>query len=230
MDDLTDLDGVATGRADNLAEAGYETIADLAEADAETVAENVNYLPEDTALDLIVQSQNIVAEDEADIEESQPVTEEVADAIDGSGSGEEVNVSESGEADPEATPETIDEEESEDEEEELEDVVESYEFEVEFNAALEYDTFFDAVMAQRSKMLRTNRSGVEAFDHALDQMREGGTDEPVSLSMTENQLNDLHNSVRQKSVEYKGDNLIDHMDALNSVLNQINEARDDHLF
>ena len=91
MVELTDLNGVAEGRAENLTEAGYESVEDLVDADAATVAESVNYLPEDTALELIVQAGNIVAEEESDgVVEDEPesaseddssITEEVEEAV-----------------------------------------------------------------------------------------------------------------------------------------------------
>jgi hypothetical protein len=225
MVDLTELDGVAEGRAENLQEAGYESVEDLVDADPEEIAEEVNYLPEDTALNLIVQSQNLIAEEEAEVEEDEPtsVTEEVADAVE-----EEPEVEEEEETVEEDT-EDSDEEEEETIEEDSEDG--PIAFELTFEEALAYDTFFDAVMGQRSSMLQSNRDGVDVFDHALDQMRQSaGADATVELEMTEAQLNDLHNSVRQTMIAYKGDNLIDHMDALQRVLSDINDVRDEHLF
>jgi len=236
MVDLTELDGVGPARSDSLAEAGYEDFETLADADPEELAEDAG-VTEDKALDFIVQSQNIVAEQEAEVEESQPVTEEVAEAVEESEDEDEAE----NEPEPE---ETITVEEAEDEPEdeaEAEPEVEEepepedegpavIEFELTFDEALEYDTFFDAVMSQRATMLRTNRDGADAFDHALDQMRGKQVGDTVELEMTEAQLNGLHNSVREMTVSYKGDNLIDHMDALKQVLNRINEVRSEHLF
>ena len=219
MVELTDLNGVAEGRAENLTEAGYESVEDLVDADAATVAESVNYLPEDTALELIVQAGNIVAEEESDgvVEDEPSITEEVEEAV------EDVE---------EESEEEVDEleEEVEELEEESEPEPDTIDFAITFDEGLEYDTFFDAVMEQRSSMLRTNRSGVEAFDHALEQMRDGGINSPVELSLEKQQLNDLHNCVRQKKISYKGDNLIDHMDALQEVMNQIDDVREEYLF
>lgn len=202
-DDLTELNGVGPARSDYLAEAGYETFEEIGDADNEQLAEDVD-IPEDTALELIVQSQNMAAEQDAEVETEAPksVTEEVEEAID----------------------------EGEDDPDESEDGPDEYNFTITFGSGLAYDTFFDAAMSQRSKMLQSNRSGADAFDHALEQMRNGGMDEPVELEMNEEQLNNLHNSVRQTTISYKGNNLIDHMDALNNVLDQINEVRDEHLF
>ena len=231
MVDLTELNGVGPARSESLEEAGYDDFETLADADAEQLAEDAE-ITEDKALDFIVQSQNIVAEEEAEVEESKPVTEEVAEAVEESEDEEDVEVEE----------ETItvdrDEGESDDAEDEPEPEAEPeddgpdvIEFELTFDEELEFDTFFDAVMGQRATMLRSNRDGVDAFDHALDQMRaSSGVGATIELEMEEGQLNDLHNCVRQKMIAYKGDNLIDHMDALKAVLNDINDVRDEHLF
>jgi len=228
MVELTELDGVAEGRADNLKDAGYEEVEDLTDADPETLAEEVNYLPEDTALDLVVQSQNLIAEDEAEVEETEPksITEDVEEAVE---EVEEETVEEDEPEVEEVEEETV--EEDEPEVEEVDDEPEEISFELTFDEPLEYDTFFDAVMSQRATMLRTNRDGVNAFEHALDQMRAStGVGATVELEMEAGQLNDLHNCVRQMMVSYKGDNLIAHMDALKKVLNDINEVREEHLF
>lgn len=240
MVDLTELNGVGPARSESLEEAGYADFETLADADPEALAENAE-ITEDKALDFIVQSQNIVAEEDAEVEESQPVTEEVAEAVEEetSSAGLEADSEEPDSASENPEPEdsiTVDRNEGEDEteaeaepepEDEGPDVIE---FELTFDEALEYDTFFDAVMSQRATMLRTNRDGADAFDHALDQMRGKQVGDTVELSMTESQLNGLHNSVREMTVEYKGDNLIDHMDALKQVLSRINDVRSEHLF
>ena len=231
---LTELDGVADGRAENLTEAGYESVEDLVDADPEVLADEVSYLPEDTALELIVQAQNIVAEEDAEVEESEPesVTDEVAEAV---GAEEALDELPDEEEIEEEIDGEVEEEDSDTAGETDESVDESPEadisFELTFDAALEFDTFFDAVMGQRATMLRSNRSGVDAFDHTLDQLRSaGGVGTTVSLEMEPQELNDLHNCVRQTMIAYKGDNLIDHMDALKRVMNDINAVRDEHPF
>ena len=245
MVELTELDGVAEGRAENLTEAGYESVEDLVDADPETVADEVSYLPEDTALELIVQAQNIVAEEDAEVEESEPesVTNEVAEAVSAEEALDELpdeeEIEEEVEGEPKEEPETIDEESDEEEvsdtadetDESVDESPEDISFELTFDEALEFDTFFDAVMGQRATMLRSNRSGIDAFDHTLDQLRSsGGVGATVELKMEPQELNDLHNCVRQTMIAYKGDNLIDHMDALKSVMTDINAVRDEHLF
>lgn len=211
MAELTDLDGVADGRASNLKDAGYESVEDLTDADPETVADEVNYLPQDTALELIVQSQNIVEEEMAEVEEDEPgtITEEVSKAVEKDDDPDESDESNASEESDE--PDVID-------------------FSLSFDEPLEYDTFFDALLQERASHYRTNRSGVETFEAGLEQMRNSRFDEDIELSLTPSQLNSLHQSVSQLSTSYKGDNLIDHMEALDSVLADINSVRSENLF
>jgi len=268
MVELTDLDGVASGRAENLQEAGYESVEDVAAADAEVMGEVVNYLPQDTALSLIVQAQDMIeeAEDDDASEESAldgdgSITEEISEAADETSEA----IEEEGEAlSPDEALEELDEELDEELKEEVESVVEEVDvealeeeldeleeevanepepsdepetelsgdivFELTLETPMQYDTLYDCVMDQRATLIRTNRDGVDAFSEVLDIVRQASYGETVELSMDEGTLNDFHNAVRKKGVEYKGDNLIEHMDAINKVLNQVNTAREENLF
>jgi len=85
-------------------------------------------------------------------------------------------------------------------------------------------------MDQRATHIRTNRDGVDELTDVLDGLRDARVGESVALELGEDGLNNLHNAVRKKSVEYKGDNLIDHMDAMKALLDQINAVRDEYLF
>jgi predicted flap endonuclease-1-like 5' DNA nuclease len=244
MVELQDLDGVGDSREEYLHEEGYESVEDVASADHEVLGETVSYLPEDTALELVVQAQNAVEQEDAAVEESQPVTEEVADAVEGVEDTDSTSASEVSQSDSERFHDDDDPSVGQDEETSSEvahndsgDVSDESEndseisFTLTFDEPLEYDTFFDAVMRQREKMLRSNRDGVSTFTHALDQMRGSeGVGATVELSMDEPELNNLHNCVRQTMVGYKGDNLIDHMDALKTVLSDINDVRSEQLF
>lgn len=237
---LTDLDGVASGRAENLEEAGYESVDDVANGDHEIMGEVVNYLPEDTALSIVVQAQDMLEEEEDESSESDEMT------LDGDASITE-EISEAAEE----TSESLDEEEDEMDEamgseelDELEEEVAEAEpseetetktsdeivFELTLETPMQYDTLYDCVMDQRATLIRTNRDGVDEFSEVLDIIREASYGETVELSMDEGTLNDLHNAVRKKSVTYKGDNLIEHMNAVNKILAQVNSAREENLF
>lgn len=232
---LTDLDGVASGRAENLEDAGYESVEDVANGDHEIMGEVVNYLPEDTALSIVVQAQDMLAEEEDESSESDETTfdgdasiteaiseaaEETSDSLDGEEEALDEELDESDEEVAEAEPSEETETETSDE------IV----FELTLETPMQYDTLYDCVMDQRATLIRTNRDGVDKFSEVLDIIREASYGETVELSMDEGTLNDLHNSVRKKSVSYKGDNLIEHMNAVNKILEQVNIAREENLF
>jgi len=272
MVDVTDLDGVASGRAENLAEAGYESVEDVANGDPEIMAEVVNYLPEDTALSLVVQAQDMLEEESSDsssegegttLDGDASITEEISEAAEETSDSlekeEEVldEVDEDLKEEIETAVEDVDEESLDEELDELEEEMtedkaseepepeewvepttetseepepEKIVFELTLETPMQYDTLYDCVMDQRATLIRTNRDGVDEFSEVLDIVREASYGETVELSMDEATLNDLHNAVRKKSVTYKGDNLIEHMDAVNKILAQVNSARDEHLF
>jgi len=270
MVELTDLDGVASGRAENLQEAGYESVEDVAAADAEIMGEVVNYLPQDTALSLIVQAQDMIEEAEDDdaseesaldgdgsiTEEISEAADETSEAIEEEGGALDEDVDQELKEEVESAAESVDEESFEEELDELEEAVAETSdkspssdesepassgepepelsgdivFELTLETPMQYDTLYDCVMDQRATLIRTNRDGVDAFSEVLDIVRQASYGETVELSMDEGTLNDFHNAVRKKGVEYKGDNLIEHMDAINKVLNQVNTAREENLF
>lgn len=219
---LTDIDGVGPARSESLEEGGYESVEAISEADSEELAEAVD-IPEDTALGFVVQAENMVAEEEADIEEREPVTQEI-----------EEEVKEIDEDDEENLEEEVEEleEEIEDEVEEVdaEEGEEVYSFEIEPKTALEHDVLFASVMRGKETMLQANRTNTELFDNLLDQMRSSEVGEVIELEADKDGLNQLHNHVRKLVVEYQGNNLIDHMNAMKEIQQQVNAVRKDRLF
>lgn len=220
MVDLTELDGVGAARRGYLQEAGYDDFESIAEADHEELAEDID-VPEDTALELVVQSQNLVAEEDDDVEEEeemQTISDELEDLTEDEDDDDE-DVSEDGDV------EKVVEDEDTGPGVQTEDGIR---FTVTFEGGLSHDTFFDAVMRQRLDMYKRNITGVEAFDHALEEMRHDAGNS-ITLTMNPFQLNNLHNSVKQRMISYKGNNLIDEMDALDDIMEQIEEVREEHV-
>jgi len=80
-DNFQEIDGVGPSREEDLTDAGYESYSDLGEADAATLEEDIPRLSGDTALEIIVQAQNLAGLDEAEpeanpeVEEPQPEPE-----------------------------------------------------------------------------------------------------------------------------------------------------------
>lgn len=218
MAELTDLDGVGPARSDSLEEAGYESVEAVAEAEPEQLAEDAD-VPEDTALGFVVQAENLVAEEDAEVEEQEPVTQEIEEAVEDEDEDEEVEEVEEAEDDSEV---------AEDDSEPVGEEV--YSFELEPESGLEYDVLFAAVMRGKETMLQANRTNTDLFDDLLDQMRSADVGDTLELEADADGLNTLHNHVRKLVVEYQGNNLIDHMNALKAVQQDLNEVRQEYLF
>lgn len=235
-DDLQEIDGVGPSREDDLNEAGYETYSDLAEADHEELAEEINRLSEDKALSLVVQGQNLSDLEEADVEESEAEddsedegTEEVEpeEALDELPDEDELEeeLEEANAEDEGGSASENEEPEPEEEEDETD-----YEVLLDFEGTHEYDTFYHTLIEERCALRRTNRTGVDTYDNLLASMRAIDVDGEFTVEMTADELNDLHNAVMEQRYSYQGENLIDYMDALRAVETDLNEIRRDLLF
>lgn len=214
-DDLQEIDGVGPAREDNLNEAGYETYDDLAEADPEELADEIPRLPDDSALELVVQAQNLRDLEDAEVEEE--------DEEEGSQTQSEADDSEDEED------EDTDDVESEPEAEEEPEVA-TYEVSISLEGPTEYDTFYQTIIEQRNSLHRTNRAGQETYEKMLDELRAADAGDSVEVELEEQELNGLHNAVLQQRIEYQGDNLIDYMDALTRVEDRLNDVREQYLF
>lgn len=169
-----------------------EAQAELAEADAEQLAEDVPRFSDDTALLLVVQAENLVTEAE--------VVEE------------DTEVAESDSEDVEDEPEP-----------EGEEVTEPYTVSLTFDAPEEYDAFFNATYEHRNTLLRTNRdTEAERYERLREELRTIGPADTLVVEVTGDELNDLHNAIRSKAVEYQVENLTEQMDALNRFKEEIN--------
>lgn len=235
-DDLQEIDGVGPSREDDLNEAGYETYSDLAEADHEELAEEINRLSEDKALSLVVQGQNLSDLEEADVEESEAEddsedegTEEVEpeEALDELPDEDELEeeLEEANAEDEGGSASENEEPEPEEEEDETD-----YEVLLDFEGTHEYDTFYHTLIEERCALRRTNRTGVDTYDNLLASMRAIDVDGEFTVKMSADELNDLHNAVMEQRYSYQGENLIDYMDALRAVETDLNEIRRDLLF
>lgn len=210
-DDLQAIDGVGPAREENLVEAGYETYADLAEADHEQLADVIDRMSEDTALELVVQAQNL-----ADLKEAEVV--------------EGVEVEEEASADDEAADTDVSVEPDEAEEEPTPVAEQVFDVEIELDGRQEYDTLYHTLLDERCTHIRTNRTNVDVYEALLDEVRNIDAGDTLRVQLTGDDLNDLHNAVLQKRLSYQGDNLIDYMNALKGIEAKVNANREEFLF
>jgi hypothetical protein len=115
----------------------------------------------------------------------------------------------------------------EDEGEDAEDEPESYTVTVDFNTRMQYHTFHAAIMRYHETQYTSNQPKADAMQMILDGLESG---DGVEYEVSEEEFNTLHTAVKQCRTDYQGNNLIDHMDALNEVEEQINNQRRDLLF
>lgn len=223
-DSLQDLDGVGPAREERLNDEGFETYADLAEADPEALSEEIQRLPEDTALELVVQAQNMADLEEAEVESSDAEqSDEESDASTVSDS--EFDLAEETDEDlAEVEEEPVEEDSDEGEADPTFEVV------LEFDSDYEYDSFYQTLLEERCRLNRTNRSGADLYEAMLDTLRETSLEGEFVVDMEKDELNDLHNAILQQRISYQGENLIDYMDALAQVEAKVNTIRENELF
>ena len=227
MSDFTELDGVGPARAERFGEAGYDSFEDVATADQEQLAEDVD-VPDDTALTFIVQAQNLLddaAEEEVE-EDDESVEFPSQDELDAA--AEESEEEEEDEVVENTVSDEAEEEEEEPEPEPESEEPDTYEVDLTFGDGLEYDTFRQAVMNHYERRYGSSQPAEDAMMEVLNQSR-GDTDW-LSMELTADELNEMHSALVQQRADYQGDNLIHLMDALNQVRNQVDEERERHLF
>lgn len=216
MVELQDITGVGESRADDLVEMGYESVEDVAAADPEDLTE-LSRVGEDRAIEMVVDAENLSETDEGS--ESDEDTEHETITFDEEDLDEEVEELEEEfeveEPDDEPVEEAVDEERPEEQTFELSFSLDKFESEI-LTAAL-----IDAYSTLRSR----NVSRSEACFRVLEKLRDSTT-----LQVTEEELNALHSAVRQRRLEYQGNNHVDMMNLTQNIEMQISEARDEYLF
>lgn len=226
MASVTDIDGVGDARAETMAEAGYDSLESIAEADPADLAEDIPRVTEDRATTFTLQAENLLEGDEPDEEEESE--EEVLGPM--ATEGDEGDV------------ESVDEEEEGEHSEEIEDAEEAAEDAEDdeqegvggssgtdyYDLTIESDderveTEFVAAVTERRRHYRSrNPTRSNICEDILDQYRENG----LNLSLTRDQLNVLHSAIRGRKDTYKGSSQIEEMELMIEILEQVQEVRD----
>ena len=226
MASVTDIDGVGDARAETMAEAGYDSLASIAEADPAELAEDIPRVTEDRATTFTLQAENLLEGDEPDEEEAseEEVLGPMATESD-EGDVESVDEEEEGEHSEEI--EDAEEAAEDDEDEEQEGVGESsgtdyYDLTIESDDERVETEFVAAVTERRRHYRSRNPTRSNICEDILDQYRENGLD----LSLTRDQLNVLHSAIRGRKDTYKGSSQIEEMELMIEILEQVQEVRD----
>ena len=226
MASVTDIDGVGDARAETMAEAGYDSLESIAEADPADLAEDIPRVTEDRATTFTLQAENLLEEDEPDEEEESE--EDVLGPM--ATEGDEGDV------------ESVDEEEEGEHSEEIEDAEEAaedaeddeqegvggssgtdyYDLTIESDDERVETEFVAAVTERRRHYRNRNPTRSNICEDILDQYRENG----LNLSLTRDQLNVLHSAIRGRKDTYKGSSQIEEMELMIEILEQVQEVRD----
>lgn len=216
MVELQDITGVGESRSDDLAEMGYSSVEDVANADPDDLTE-LSRVGEDRAIEMVVDAQNLADSEEAETdgetveEEPETITFEEQTRL-RSRLEEESEVEE---PDDEPVEEAVDEERAEEETFELNLSIGDLEREI-LTAAL-----VNAYVSLRSR----NVSRSDACFRVLEKLRDSTT-----LQLTQEELNAFHSSIRQRRLEYQGNNHVDMMELAQNIESQVSAARDEYLF
>lgn len=229
-DDFTELDNVGPAREEKFTDLGYDEYTDLAEVEPATLADEVSRLPEDSALEIIVQAQNLAELETAEVEENpdpdsdpdpDPSETVTVDSGDDSGTVESdtVNVTEKVvEAD-----ETVESESGDD----GEDV---HELRLEIETVNEYHAMYACLLSYRRKLIGTNQSGVGQAEDVLEQLQESVVGDELVVSMEAGDINDLHNALLQYRLDCQGKNMNEFLSAARALESKYNNERERLLF
>jgi hypothetical protein len=225
-DDFQKIDGVGQAREESLINEGYEEFEDLAQADASELSNNISRLPEDSALEMIVQAQNLTELENASVTEN-PSIEKNTETENNTTSAEQITVSETR---LQETGMTSDESENTMTENTGIDSENTYTVTISINSDRQYDALYDTLISYRQKLIRTNREGVSRADTYLDKLRVASVDSVIELSVSEDELNSLHNIIKQNRVNYQGKNYSEQLRGIREIEDEINTQRRELLF
>ena len=231
--EITDIKGVGPAKAKTLEDEGYESVEDIAQAEADELAE-VNGVGDDRALEYIVGANDVLAESRDDSEAAEEASDdfdltpsEVGEELEDDTDDAESDVSAS---DDEDDPSDSDDDEApvdaaEDDEDEAEP---EPEFEVTFNFEnrTQYDVYHAALMRHNERV--THQPATDLMEKCLSGLY--GNEEEVTYQFTEYELNTLHAAVKQTRTGFQGANDIEQMDALKVIEGQLDDARAEYLF
>lgn len=206
MVQIDDITGIGPTKAEKLEDNGFESVEDVAEADPADL-EEISGISEDRALEYMVSAGDLLDDESSEEGEEFDLTpSEVSDELKDS--------DESSDA-------------SETDEEPDDESASTFDVTLSFEEKIEYDVYHAALMRQLETVYTSNQPAADAIQGFLDELDDFNS---VSYELTEYELNTLHTAVKQTRSEYQGNNLIDQMDALNKVEDQVDEARQEHLF
>lgn len=215
-DDLTVITGVGDSTEEQLNELGFDTFDLLAEANPSVLADELDYMSEDKALQIVGN-----ASERADPERPEVDTDE-------EGVLGPMATDDSPEDDEDDDEEAEDDEESNDDDESggddvTDDTPDQYQLNISGNGEVETE-FVTAVTEGRRNYHRRNPNRFEVCETILDQYRETG----LEMSLTEFELDTLHSILQQRKQTYRGSNQIEKANVLSDLREQVATVREQY--
>lgn len=230
MTELSDVKGVSDTREENLAEEGYETVEDVAGADVGGL-EGVTGVGEATAETLIESAQTLLQEQHGVEGGSEPEPEPEEET--GEVSIEELEEINSDE--PDGYNEPRDEEEVTAEDDDPDDmrVVDTspdiFDVEITISEGQQYDYLVSALVQLQTQRISGSNEQAQMAADILDEVRQVSGTGTITLSVDSGEMNTLHSAIKQVTTSYQGRSRTAHR-SLNNILEQVQEARREHLF
>lgn len=231
MPELTDVNGVSDARAEDLRDAGYTTVDDIATADFETLTD-VSGIGPSTADDLVESAQDVIREttlqgdeetQDADDEDDYEPTEVEEPTED--------DLRELVEDDTEDGPdfEDMDAEDDEDEPEETTvEIEEPYTVTFQLETQDEYDYLMHAMLSVRLGQVYVSGPQREVSEAVLNAIRPLGGAGEAELTLNTAELNALFTSLRKAKVSYQGiGDGQQSFNAISEMLEQVQSVREE---
>lgn len=229
MPELTEIKGVSESRAEDLRDADFVTVDDVATASVDALS-SVSGIGEATADGLIESAQNVLRDSTLDTDEDdEPEPEGVPDLEEEENDDEDEVTEEDiedllaeepdGEPDDEPTVE-----DDEGEPEEVDVTPEGYDVIISIDNSVQYDYFYHAIIEMREGDIYTSHQQTQVAVDILEQLRELPGEGRVTLNLSQNNLNALHAVIVQARTAYKSYGT-DAFNAIQHIEDQVKEAR-----
>jgi hypothetical protein len=125
--------------------------------------------------------------------------------------------------------ETVDTEEA-NVEEGSPDAPEVYTVTLTVDSAYEYDSLYGCLLNHRQKLIGTNQSGIDTVTELIGELRMANVGDEIELTLTESEINNLHNALLQHRLNYQGKGMREQLSAAKSVEAKFNAERERLLF
>jgi hypothetical protein len=94
----------------------------------------------------------------------------------------------------------------------------------------QYDAFYDTLLSHRNTLIGRNSHEVDRYTDYIDELREAVVGDTLEYELTADEINSLHNAIRQKRLDYQGANLNDQLAPARELETKFNNQREELIF